>query len=575
MSSVAEVIVEALVQAGVRRIYGVVGDSLNSIVDAVRRTDGIEWIHVRNEEAGAFAAGAEAQLSGNLTVCAGSCGPGHLHLINGLYDCHRTRASVLALAAHIPSAEIGTGYFQETHPERLFGECSHYCEMVQSPKQIPRILQIAMQTAVSKGGVSVLVIPGDVAMESAPDQSGFAHPVITARPRVRPAEADLHRLAKLLGEHKKIALLCGRGCAGAHAEVMRLADALKAPVVHSLAGKDVIEHDNPFDVGMTGLLGIPSGAHAIERCDLLLMLGTDFPYADWYPKNAKIAQIDLRPEQLGRRARLDLGLVGDIKETLEALLPLLPPDFTDGSFLKSCLEDHTKSLDTLASHAKSTAGHKPIHPEYVASVLSEVAASDTIFTVDTGMVTVWAARYLRMTEGRRMIGSWVHGSMANALSQAIGAQLLYPNRQVISMSGDGGFSMMMGDFLTTIQHRLPFKTIVFNNGTLGMVKLEMEVAGFPDYGVDFNGNISYAKIAEAVGVPGIRVEDPADVRSGIDRWLAHHGPALLDVVVNPYEISVPPVVKLSQAVGYGLFMLKEIFGGDAATPVELVESNLR
>jgi pyruvate dehydrogenase (quinone) len=575
MASVAEVIVQTLVKAGVKRVYGVVGDSLNSIVDAVRRTDGIEWIHVRNEEAGAFAAGAEAQLSGNLAVCAGSCGPGHVHLINGLFDCHRTRASVLAIAAHIPSAEIGTGYFQETHPDRLFQECSHYCETVLTPKQIPRVLQIAIQTAVSKGGVSVLVVPGDVGTEDVPDIAPFAHPVFESRPRIRPTDSDLQRLAQLLTSHNKITLLCGRGCAGAHAEVMRLAATLKAPVVHSLAGKEFIERDNPHDVGMTGLIGIPSGARAVQDCELLLMLGTDFPYTDWYPKKAKIAQIDLRPEQLGRRTHVDLGLVGDIKETLEALLPLLPPDITDGEFLKSSLEDHRKSADSLNSHAHGKAGQKPIHPEYVTCILNELASDDAIFTVDTGMVTVWAARYLRMTAGRRMIGSWVHGSMANALPQAIGAQLLYPKRQVISLSGDGGFSMLMGDFLTILKHDLPFKTLIYNNGTLGMVKLEMEVAGLPDYGVDFKGNVNYARIAEAVGVRGIRVEDPADVRSGIEAWLSHDGPALLDVVTNPYELSIPPSIKIAQAVGYGLFMLKEVFGGHFTEPVELVESNLR
>ncbi len=574
MASVAEGLVEALVRAGVRRIYGVVGDSLNSIVDAVRRSDGIEWIHVRNEEAAAFAAGAEAQLSGNLVVCAGSCGPGNLHLINGLYDCHRSKAPVLALAAHIPSSEIGTGYFQETHPERLFQECSHYCEMMQTPKQMPRILQIAMQTALAKGGVSVLVIPGDVAMESIPDQAPLAHKVLVARPRVRPCGEDLTRLADLLNEHKKITLLCGRGCASAHDQVIRLAGLLKSPVVHSLAGKEFVEYDNPYDVGMTGLIGVPSGAHAMDGCDLLLMLGTDFPYQEWYPKKAKIVQIDLLPEQLGRRSRLDLGLVGDIKETLNALFPLLHGN-DDETFLKSSLEDHKKTIELLDSHVKGIAGHKPIHPEFLTATLNEIAAEDAIFTVDTGMVTVWAARYLKMTRNRRLIGSFSHGSMANALPQAIGAQLLFPERQVISMSGDGGFSMLMGDFLTIVQHGLPFKTVVFNNGTLGMVKLEMEVAGLPDHGVDFKGNINFAKIAEAVGVPGIRVEDPADLRSAIDRWLSHRGPALLDVVVNPHELSMPPKVSLSQAWGFSLFMIKDVLGGDTAQPIELVESNLR
>jgi pyruvate dehydrogenase (quinone) len=574
MATVAEKIVEALVRAGVRRIYGVVGDSLNSIVDSVRRSGEIQWIHVRNEEAAAFAAGAEAQLSGNLAVCAGSCGPGNLHLINGLYDCHRSKAPVLALAAHVPSSEIGTGYFQETHPELLFQECSHYCEMMMTPKQMPRVLQIAMQTALSKGGVSVLVIPGDVAMESVPDQAPLAHDVLRARPHVRPSDAGLRQLADLLNGYKKITLLCGRGCACAHDEMIRLAGMLKSPVVHTLAGKEFVEYDNPYDVGMTGLIGVPSGAHAMDRCDVLLMLGTDFPYQEWYPKKAKIVQIDLLAEQLGRRSRLEFGLVGDIKETLNALFPLLNGN-EDETFLKSCLDDHKETIDSLNSHAKGIAGHKPIHPEFLAATLNEVAAADAIFTVDTGMVTVWAARYLKMTKDRRLIGSFGHGSMANALPQAIGAQLLFPERQVISMSGDGGFSMLMGDFLTVVQHGLPLKIVVFNNGTLGMVKLEMEVAGLPDYGVDFKGNTNFAKIAEAVGVPGIRVEDPADLRSSVEQWLAQKGPGLLDVVVNPHELSMPPKVSLSQAWGFSLFMIKDIFGGDTAAPIELVESNLR
>ena len=571
MTTVAVHIVEALAAAGVRRIYGVVGDSLNSIVDAVHHSKNIQWIQVRHEEVGAFAASAEAQLTGSLAVCAGSCGPGNLHLINGLYDAHKTLAPVLAIAAHIPSSEIGTGYFQETHPERLFQECSHFCEMVSTEKQMPRLLQIAMQTAVSRGGVSVLVLPGDVATLKMTNES-LEHRIFTARPAVQPSPSDLRSLVELLNGSDRITLFCGAGCAGAHKEVLQLAKQIQSPIAYSFRGKEFLEHDNPYTVGMTGLLGTESGHYALEKAELLLMLGTDFPYTAWYPKKSKIAQVDIRAEHLGRRSKLDLGLVGDIKTTLDAILPLVKQKKND-KHLKACLKKYRDTEESLSRNAERKKTERPIHPEYVTSVLSELANSDAIFTVDTGMTAVWAARYLHMTEKRRLIGSFNHGSMANAMPQAIGAQLTYPKRQVISMSGDGGFTMLMGDLLTLAQYELPIKLIVYNNSTLGMVKLEMRVAGYQDFGVDVK-NPSFAKLAEAVGIRGFRVEDPANLEASLKAALGHDGPALVDVVTDPNVLALPPKIDAKETIGYSLYLAKQTLDGRLFESLEELKGNL-
>ena len=559
MATVAEKLVEMLVQAGVKRIYGVVGDSLNSTVDAVRRTKGIEWVAVRHEEAGAFAAGAEAQLSGNLAVCAGSCGPGNVHLQNGLYDSHRSYAPVLAIAAHIPSSQIGTSYFQETHPERIFADCSHFCETISSAAQMPRTAQNAIQTALNKRGVSVLVIPGDVALQKV--SSDFPpHELRNARSVVRPAESDLNELAELLNSSSKTTFLCGAGCEGAHEEVLTLADTLQAPIVHSLRGKQHVEWGNPYDVGMTGLIGFASGYRAMESADVVLMLGTDLPYDSFYPKKAKIAQIDVRGENLGRRARLDLGLVGQVRETVRALLPRIDKK-KKSAHLEDSLHHYAEIREKMDQHLKSLSSDTGIHPQYLASAWSELADDDAVFTADTGMCTVWAARYLRMKKGRSLIGSFNHGSMANALPQAIGAQTLSPDRQVVSFSGDGGLGMLMGDLLSLVQHDLPVKVVVFNNSTLGMVKLEMQVAGIPDFGTDFK-NFNFAKIAEGAGIRSFRVERSHEVRDAIQAALKHKGPALLDVVTNPYELSMPPAIVTEQAWGFSLFMMKEVLLGN-------------
>src|SRR3984957_1383188 len=498
MPTVAESLVRTLAAAGIKRIYGIVGDSLNGITDEIRKQKTIEWVHVRHEEVAAFAAGADAHLTGELAVCAGSCGPGNLHLINGLYDCQRSSVPVLAIAAHIPSAEIGSDYFQETHPESLFKECSYYCQLVSTPAQMPRALETAMTTAIARRGVAVIVLSGDVATQSGEHLKAPAPYQKPAKALTRPLDSDLDRLAQLLNESNRITLLCGAGCAGAHAELLKLGETLKAPMVHSLRGKEYVEYDNPYDVGMTGLIGFASGYHAMTGCDVLLMLGTDFPYRQFYPTDAKIVQIDIRGEKLGNRTPLTMGLVGDVKSTIAALLPLLH-DKSDRTFLDKALRHYQSSRKELDDQTVGHAGRKPIHPQYLTRMVSDAAADDAVFTCDVGTPSIWAARYLKMNGQRRLLGSFNHGSMANALLQAIGVQAAFPGRQVISLSGDGGFSMMMGDFITLTQLALPIKVIVLNNRTLGFVEMEMKANGFLDTGCDLK-NPNFAAMAEAMGV---------------------------------------------------------------------------
>ncbi|HYZ62601.1 MAG TPA: ubiquinone-dependent pyruvate dehydrogenase [Acetobacteraceae bacterium] len=575
MKTVADQFAETLAVAGVKRIYGIVGDSLNGLTDSLRRQGKIEWVHLRNEEVAAFAAGAEAHLTGALAVCAGSCGPGNLHLINGLFDCHRSRVPVLGIAAHIPSAEIGAGYFQETHPEALFQECSHYCELVSSANQMPRVLEIAIREAVGRRGVSVVVLPGDVALQEAskappPKPAGL----LPAAPVVAPAKEQVDRLAALLNGGGRVTMLCGSGCEGAHAELLALGERLKAPMVHAMRGKEHVAWDNPYDVGMTGLIGFSSGYYAMLDCDVLLMLGTDFPYRQFYPQgaNVRIAQIDLRPEQIGRRAAVDLGVVGHVKATLQALLPLLEQK-RDDAHLTQAQRHYARARKQLDELAVGTPGRRPIHPQQVAKAISGHAADDAVFTCDVGLPTVWAARYLAMNGKRRLLGSFWHGSMANAMSQAIGAQAAFPGRQVISLSGDGGFTMLMGDFLSLVQLNLPVKVVVFNNGALGFIELEQKSSGFLDFGTGFK-NPSFAAMAEAVGIKGIRLEDPADVEDGVAAALAHDGPVLIDAVVNRTELAMPPAITLEMAKGFSLYMVKAVMSGRGDEIIDLAKSAL-
>ncbi|MQT15039.1 ubiquinone-dependent pyruvate dehydrogenase [Segnochrobactrum spirostomi] len=571
--NVAELIIDTLEQAGVERIYGVVGDSLNGLTEALRTNEKLRWLHVRHEEVAAFAAAGEAQITGKLAVCAGSCGPGNLHLINGLFDAQRSRTPVLAIAAQIPSAEIGGGYFQETHPQNLFQECSVYCELVSDPRQMPFVLENAIRAAVGQRGVAVVVIPGDVALHPAPDravspQRGLLPPA----PVVVPARSELDALADLLNEAERVTLFCGRGCAGAHAQLMQLAEALKSPIVHALGGKEHVEYDNPYDVGMTGFIGFSSGYEAMHACDVLLMLGTDFPYKQFLPTAVKIAQVDIRPANLGRRCKLELGIVGDVSATIEALMPRLATK-EDRLHLDDSVTRYHHARKGLDDLAEGTPGHKPIHPQYLARLVSEHADGDAAFTFDVGTPTIWAARYLQMNGRRRLVGSLVHGSMANALPQAIGIQASQPGRQVISLSGDGGFSMLMGDLITLTQEKLPVKTIIFNNGVLGFVALEMKAAGFVEVGTDLQ-NPDFAAMASAMGLLGVRVEDPGDLPSALERVLAHDGPAVLDVVTATQELSMPPTIGIEQARGFGLWMLRAVLSGHGREVIDLASTNL-
>ena len=570
---VADQFAEILATAGVKRVYGIVGDSLNGLTDAIGRQGKIAWVHVRHEEVAAFAAGAEAHLTGELAVCAGSCGPGNLHLINGLFDCHRSRVPVLAIAAQIPSAEIGAGYFQETHPQTLFKECSHYCELISGANQMPRVLEVAIREAVGRRGVSVVVIPGDVALQPTADAPpSKVGGLLPPRPVVVPEWSDLDRLAALLNGDRRVTILCGSGCAGAHDELLALGERLKAPIVHALRGKEYVEWDNPYDVGMTGLIGFSSGYYAMLDCDVLLMLGTDFPYRQFYPQGSgvRIAQVDLRAEQIGRRAPVDLGVVGDAKATLTALLPLLQQK-SNSVHLAQAREHYArarKALDDLAAPGRGV-----IHPQQVAKAISDHASEDAIFTCDVGLPTVWAARYLAMNGKRRLIGSFSHGSMANAMAQAIGAQAAFPGRQVISLSGDGGFAMLMGDFLSLVQVGLPVKVVVFNNGALSFIELEQKSTGFLPFGTEFK-NPNFAAMAEAAGVRGIRIEDPGEVEAGIAAALRHDGPVLVDAVVNRTELAMPPAVTLEMAKGFTLYVVRAVMSGRGDELIDLARTNL-
>ena len=574
--NVAEQLVSQLIDAGVHRVYGIVGDSLNPVVDAIRKSGGskkggIDWVHVRHEEAAAFAAAAEAQLTGKLAVCAGSCGPGNLHLINGLYDAQRSAAPVLAIASHIPSVQIGQMYFQETHPDRLFNECSVYNEMISSAEQAPRVVNAAIRHAVELSGVSVITLPGDVSDLKATSPSPKYVP--SRRPVLSPNEEDVRQLADVLNRAKKVAIFAGAGVEGAHDEVIELADALKAPIGHTLRGKDFIQYDNPFDVGMTGLLGYGAAAEGMNDADVLIMLGTDFPYDQFLPDTFTV-QVENHPEKLARRTSVSLPIHSDVKPLIAALLPLLDRDRSD-AFLKAKVKKHSKIMHSpIGAYTRNAEHMKPIHPEYAAHILNEVASKDAIFTADTGMCNVWTARYIDPLGTRRLIGSFLHGSMANALPHAIGAQVAFPNRQVISVSGDGGLSMLLGELVTARMYDLPIKVVVFNNSTLGMVKLEMLVNGLPDYGTDVH-DVNYAEVASAIGFHGERVTEPSRLREALQEAFAYNGPALIEVMTDPNALSLPPEIRSGQVIGFATAMSKIVLNRGAGEAVAMATSNMR
>ncbi|WP_318241462.1 ubiquinone-dependent pyruvate dehydrogenase [Cellulomonas avistercoris] len=570
-ATIAQTIVATLRANGVKRVYGVPGDSLNGFTDALRRDGSIEWVLTRHEEAAALAAAADAELTGELAVCVGSGGPGNLHLINGLYDAARSRVPMLAIAAHIPSSEIGSGYFQETHPQELFRECSVYRELVSDPAQMPRMLEIAMRSAIEQRGVAVLVLPGDIALQRAASERVVVVP--QTRPRVVPSDNELRAAADLLNAGRRITILAGAGVGDAHDDVVALADRLAAPIVHTMRGKDRIEYDNPFDVGMTGLLGFASGYRAMDGADTLLMLGTDFPYQQFYPKDARVLQVDLRGEQLGRRTPLDLGLVGDVGETVRALLPLLDGD-RDRGHLDDARDHYARTRAKLDDLATESRGDRPIHPQYVARLVDELASDDAVLIPDVGSPVIYAARYLHTGGGRRLIGSFTHGTMANALSHAIGAQTAFPDRQVIALAGDGGLAMLLGELLTVAQHRLPVKIVVFNNASLNFIELEMKAAGFVNYGTGLQ-NPSFAAVAEAMGVRGLRVERSADLRGALEEAFAHDGPVLVDVVTERDELSIPPKVTAEQVKGFTLYAIRTVLSGRGDELLDLANANYR
>ncbi|MDQ1494093.1 MAG: hypothetical protein QOG69_576 [Actinomycetota bacterium] len=555
-----------------RRVYGLPGDSLNGFTDALRRSGETSWEHVRHEETAAFAAAADAALTGQLAVCAGSCGPGNLHLINGLYDAQRSRVPVLAIAAHIPRTEIGSDYFQETHPQELFRDCSVYRELVSTPEMLPRILEMAMRAAVEESGVAVVVIPGEIFLQRA-DASGWqSRPIARTHSVVRPDNESLRQAAEILNGAEAVTILGGAGVEGAHDELIQAAATLGAPIVHALRGKEFIEYDNPFDVGMTGLLGFASGYKAIKEADALLMLGTDFPYQQFYPDNAKVVQVDIRGRNLGRRTPIDLGLVGTVKDTLAALQPLLRQK-NQRDHLDRSLRHYGKTRKTLDELAVNDRDRSPIRPEYVAGLADRLAADDAVFTVDVGSPVVWAARYLKMNGRRRLVGSFNHGTMACALPHAIGAQTAFRNRQVVALAGDGGLTMLFGELITLIQNRLPVKVIVFNNSSLNFVELEMKAAGIVTFGTDLV-NPNFADVAAAMGIFGRRVERPSDLQQALVDAFAYDGPALVDVVTARQELSIPPAITVEQAKGFSLYAIRTILAGRGDELLDLITTNV-
>lgn len=572
MATIADQVISALTLSGVRRVYGLPGDSLNGFTDAIRRSGEITWQHVRHEETAAFAAAADAALTGQLAVCAGSCGPGNLHLINGLFDAQRSRVPVLAIAAHIPRTEIGSEYFQETHPQDLFRECSVYCELVSTPEMAPRILEMAMRAAVEDNGVAVVVIPGEIFLQRVGETPWATCPVRPTRSVVRPDDESVRRAADILNAVERVTILGGAGVAGSHDALIELASTLQAPVVHALRGKEFIEYDNPFDVGMTGLLGFASGYKAIKEADTLLMLGTDFPYQQFYPEGATVIQVDIRGRNLGRRTPIDLGLRGSVADTLAALQPLLRPK-TDREHLDRSLRHYRKTRAQLDSLAVNDRDKTPIRPEYVAALANRLASDDAVFTCDVGSPVVWAARYVTMNGRRRLIGSFNHGTMANALPHAIGAQTAFPGRQVVALAGDGGLTMLFGELVTLIQNRLPVKVIVFNNSSLNFVELEMKAAGIVTFGTDLV-NPDFAAVAQSMGIFGRRVTEPGDLERALTDAFAHDGPALVDVHTARQELSIPPAITVEQAKGFSLYAIRTILAGRADELLDLVTTNV-
>jgi pyruvate dehydrogenase (quinone) len=559
---VADVIVDVLIKAGAKRCYGVPGDTLNFFTDAVRRSE-LRWIHVRHEEAGALAAGADALLTGELALCAGSCGPGSLHFVNGVWESNRNRAPVVLIASQIMRDELGFEFPQEVDFKALYDQGTVFCEEIRTPTQARRMTAMAAQAALSRRGVAVLIVPVDVSRAAAPDEPEFA--VHRAEPIVRPSNAEIDRIAAALNTGNRVTIYGGSGCAAAHDQVVALAARLNAPVARTSRAKDFLEHDNPYDVGMTGVFGTRGGYHALTECDTLLLLGCDFAWRQFYPERATIIQIDIDGAHLGRRHPVDIAAVGDIAPTLEALLPKVDAR-ADRRFLDGCLK--VANASHLDQRGVSSDG--PVHPRYLVETIATQAARDAVYTADGGSPMVWCLRHVPSTGANRTIVSLSHGTMANAMPQALGAQAAYPGRQVIALSGDGGLSMLLGDLLTTVQEQLPIKVAVFDNSALGFVEIEQKVEGLLDAYTDLQ-NPDFARVAAALGLWGRRVERAVDVEAAVAEWLATPGPALLDVVVSRTELVMPPKIEPGQLLGTALYSAKAILAGRADDVIELAK----
>lgn len=569
---VADLLVEMLYNAGVRRIYAVTGDSLNPVNDAVRRDGRLKWIHVRHEEAGAYAASMEAELKG-IGCCMGSSGPGHVHLVNGLYDANRSGNPVIAIATTATTDKLGLQYFQETNVTKLFDDCSKYCFMANTPVQAAQGFQTAIQHAIQERGVGVVGLPGDVAAADL-ERELTARKNYYVNTQIVPCDEDLRELAGILNENKKIMLFCGHGCKDAQEEVRALCERLNAPMGYSYRGKIFFDKDdNPYAVGMNGLLGNKSGFEAMHKADVMVMLGTDFPYSEFLPDKNIVIQIDIDAARIGRRAIVDYGYLGSIKNTLKFLLPKLNEN-TDDSFLKDMRKRYKKEQKDYESYVYSKSENAKIHPEYVAACINELADDDTIFTVDTGMSAVWAARYIKGKRNRYLTGSFNHGSMANAMPMALGASLSQPDRQVVALCGDGGISMLLGDLMTISQYKAPVKIVIFENKTLGMVQLEMLVAGYPDWQTDLV-NPDFKAVAEAMGIKAWDVKDSVNVPNVLKEAFLYAGPALVNIHTDPDALAMPPKVKFDQVEGFVRAMGKLMLNGRAADVVSQAKSNLK
>jgi len=564
---VAEIIVDTLQGAGVKRCYGVVGDTLNHVTDAIRRSK-IAWVHMRHEEAGAFAAGAEAYMTGNLTACAGSCGPGSLHFINGLFESHRNRAPVVLIASQVNSYELGIDFPQEVDFQSIYRTCSVFCEILTSPGEARRMATRAAQAALTKRGVAVLIVPGDISAVEVDDAPAYT--VHVPNPVIRPSDAELDRIAAILNEGGRIAVYAGIGCQDAHEQVVRFCETLKAPMAHTSRAKDFVEADNPYNVGMTGIFGSKAGHRAVTQCETLVLLGCDFAWRQFYPKDAKIIQIDIDPTHLGRRHPIEIGVVGDIAATLDALQPRLKTQ-EDRKFLDARLKDHAE-VETDHAHQERPGKNGLIHPQHLTRLIDKHADADAMFTADGGSPMVWVLRHVRANGRRRTLVSLLHGTMANAMPQALGLKKAFPDRQVISLSGDGGLAMLLGDLLTAVQEKIPIKVVVFNNGALDFVELEMKVEGLLDSYTDLE-NPDFSKLADVIGLRGWRVERNEELETAIVQFLAHPGPALLDVKVNRMELVMPPQVEASQVFGMALYSAKAMLSGRAGDVVDLLKSN--